>query len=151
MWRFLHSKNSEPIFKQVIDLEAAWFTHIRATMRLFAKAISCLGWAALVATLGACATDANPVRDAVARAGFGPKITPAPDFVAASRPANLDYVPVGRPASAPSPKGKRADEIKAAEAEMESLRARNESRGVAARRAVGAKAGPASAGPPDQE
>lgn len=120
-------------------------------MPLFAKAISCLGWAALVASLGACSTDANPVRDAVQRAGYGPKIAPAPDFVAASRPANLDYLPVGRPASAPSPKGKRADEIKAAEAEMETVRASNASRGAAARRAAGAKAGPTSAAQPDEE
>lgn len=120
-------------------------------MPLFARAIPCLGWAALAAMLGACATDANPVRDAVQRASYGPKIAPAPDFVAASRPANLDYLPVGRPASAPSAKGKRADEIKAAEAEMDSLRARNESRGAAARRAAGAKPGPGSTGEPAEE
>lgn len=111
-------------------------------MPLFAKAVPRLGWAALVAMLGACSTDGNPVRDAVQRAGLGPKIAPAPDFVAASRPARLDYLPVARPVSAPSPKGKRADEVKAAEAEMESLRVQNESRGAAARRAAGTKPTP---------
>lgn len=99
-----------------------------------------LAGAALLGALAACATGSNPVRDVVAGAGFGPKIRPAPDFIAHSRRPDLDYLPVGRPADAPSPQGKREDEVRAAEAEMEALRARNEARGAEARRSAGGTA-----------
>ena len=116
-------------------------------MSLSARAALRSGWVVLLPILGACSTDANPVRDAVQRAGLGPKIAPAPDFVVASRPESLDYLPVGRSPAAPAGSPKRADELKAAEAEMEALRAKNESRGAAARRAGGAK----PAAPPSAE
>jgi hypothetical protein len=50
----------------------------------------------------------------------------SPDFVQRSRPANLDYIPVGTSATARPTLAKTADEVKAAEAEMDAVRTRNE-------------------------
>ena len=93
--------------------------------------------------LAGCTTDTNPVRDAVASAGFGPKIAPAPDFVARSRPARLDFIPVGTGASGRPTPARTADEVKAAEAEMEAVRAANDAAAQAARQGGSSAAAPA--------
>ena len=81
-----------------------------------------------LAGLGGCMGGANPVRDQFNAAGIGPKAVTAPDFVAASRPAGLDYVPVGS-AAPERPRAKNAAEVKALEAELEAVRGRNAARG----------------------
>lgn len=101
-------------------------------------------FAALIAvTLGGCAGDANPVRDLALASGItGGEPKPAPDFVTRTRPANLDYMPIG---VAPPPRKYRAKDnaaVAGAEAEMNELRTANEKRGAAARRA-GATPAPA--------
>lgn len=90
--------------------------------------------------LAACSGDTNPVRDTLVSVGAGPTLAQSPDFVQRSRPANLDYLPVGVAAPERPVQARTADEVKAVEAEMESLRSRNES---AARAAVQAGATPA--------
>lgn len=72
--------------------------------------------------------DANPVRDQLNAAGIGPKAVTAPDFVAQSRPRELDYVPVGT-AAQDRPRAKSAAEVKTLEAELEAARGRNAARG----------------------
>jgi hypothetical protein len=89
--------------------------------------------AAAISALAACVTETNPVREAATAVGFGPKIEPAPDFVARSRPAKLDYIPVGTTApNRPTP-ARSVDQVKAAEAELEAARAANEAAAAAAR------------------
>jgi hypothetical protein len=105
---------------------------------------------AAVAGLAACSGDANPVRDIATSVGAGPTMAKTPDFVRESRPANLDYLPVGTTAPArPSP-AKTADEVKAAEAEMDALKARNESAAQAAIRAGSTPAPKPAAASPQQ-
>ena len=95
-----------------------------------------------IALLAACSGDANPVRDTFGAFGAGPKTAPTPDFVRQSRPATLDYVPIGTSAPERPTAAKTADQVKAAEAEMEATRVRNE---AAARAAKQAGATPAPA------
>lgn len=91
--------------------------------------------AALVAAnVAGCTSGSNPVRDVAVSLGAGPKTAPTPDFVAQSHPRNLDYMPIGtaeagRPTPARSP-----EEVKAAESELDAVRARNEAAGAAAAR-----------------
>jgi hypothetical protein len=101
--------------------------------------VKCFAVGAIV-VLAACSGDTNPVRDALVAVGAGPKTAATPDFVAQSRPTNLDYLPVGTETPPRPTKAKTADEVKAAEAEMDSLRAQNEAQG---RTAVQAGATPA--------
>jgi hypothetical protein len=77
---------------------------------------------ASILVVGAC----NPVRETFTAVGAGPNPVAAPDFVQQSRPANLDYIPVGRAVPERPTKARTADEVKAAEAELEGIRARNE-------------------------
>ncbi len=70
--------------------------------------------------------NSNPVRDAFAGVGAGPPPDQAPEFVQRSRPAQLDYIPVGRAAPERATTARTADEVKAAEAELERVRSRNE-------------------------
>jgi hypothetical protein len=130
----------QPIFLDcslIIRVQAMSFT--RATVYSAAvKSFAIL----LLTTVAACQGDANPVRDAVVSSGFGPTRAATPDFVAQSRPGSLDYVPVGTSAPARAMPARTSDEVKAAEAEMDALRARNESAGQAAVRA-GATPAPA--------
>jgi hypothetical protein len=102
--------------------------------------------AALIA-LAACAGDSNPVRDAFVAVGAGPKTAEAPDFVARSRPATLEYQPVGSASPARPTPARTADEVKAAEAELEAVRARNLAAGQAAAQAGGTPAPEAAAAP----
>jgi hypothetical protein len=82
--------------------------------------------------LSACSSDTNPVRDAFVAVGAGPTTAPTPDFVKQSRPATLDYVPVGTAAPARNTPARTADQVKATEAEMDAARARNEAAGKVA-------------------
>ncbi|WP_201752103.1 hypothetical protein [Microvirga arsenatis] len=94
--------------------------------------------AAIAATLAAaaglagCQGGANPVRDVATSLGGGPQVAATPDFVARSRPANLDYMPIGTPVPERPTPARTAEEVKAAEAELDALRARNEAAGAAA-------------------
>ena len=67
--------------------------------------------------LAACAGDVNPVRDLVVGVGAGPPAARTPDFVEKTRPASVDYIPVGTAAAARPTKARTADEVKAAEAD----------------------------------
>lgn len=82
------------------------------------------------AALAGCMGDANPVRDQFNAVGIGPKAVTAPDFVAQSRPSELDYVPVGT-AARERPRAKTAAEVRSLEAELEAARGRNAARGGA--------------------
>jgi len=84
----------------------------------------------VAAGVGGC--NSNPVRDVATSLGAGPRSAPTPDFVARSRPANLDYMPIGTPVPDRPTPARTAEEIKAAEAEMDALRSRNEAAGAQA-------------------
>lgn len=91
----------------------------------------------VAANVSACAGGSNPVRDAAAAVGAGPKTAPTPDFVAQSRPGSLDYMPIGTAKEGRPTPARSADEVKAAEAELDALRARNEAAGAEAARLGG--------------
>jgi hypothetical protein len=59
-------------------------------------------------------------------------MAPTPDFVQRSRPADLQYMPIGAAVPERPTPARTADQIKAAEAELDALRARNEAAGAAA-------------------
>ena len=110
----------------------------------FYDGIVFLGLAAGLLALAACSGDTNPVRDVLVTTGVGTEPKPAPDFVAASRPGTIDYIPVG---TAPEKaKAKTADEVKAAQAAMDQTRSSNESRAAAARQ-LGATPAPSAPAP----
>jgi hypothetical protein len=106
------------------------------TMAALSRRISVRSSLAIAAALAAlpiagCSGDTNPVRDLVVAAGAGPRATASPDFIASSRPATLDYIPVStRAGSRPPPR--TVDEVKAAEAELDAIRASNEAAGQSA-------------------
>lgn len=100
---------------------------------LLTSRIAIAGFTALaVANVAACASGSNPTRDALASMGAGPKMAQTPDFVASSRPQSLDYMPIGTAQPGRAIAARTADEIKAAEAELDAMRARNEAAGAAA-------------------
>ena len=84
------------------------------------------------AAAGMAGCNSNPVRDVAASLGAGPQMAASPDFVARSRPADLDYMPISASVPERPTPARTAQEIKAAEAEMDALRARNEAAGVQA-------------------
>ena len=86
----------------------------------------------LCSVAGMAGCNSTPVRDVATSLGAGPKVAPTPDFVARSRPANLDYMPIGTPVPERPTPARTAEEIKAAEAELNALRTRNEAAGAAA-------------------
>ena len=86
---------------------------------------------ALALSAGGCSSDLGALR-ASGLAGAAPKGPEAPDFVAASRRADQDYMPVGVSAPARSVRAKSAESQKALEAELEGARSRNLARGKAA-------------------
>lgn len=105
---------------------------MRLTTLLTSRA-ALLGITALtVANVAACASGSNPARDVVASLGAGPKTAQTPDFVASSRPQSLDYMPIGTSQPGRATPARTADEIKAAEAELDAMRAQNEAAGAAA-------------------
>lgn len=81
---------------------------------------------------GVAGCNSNPVRDVATSLGAGPQVAATPDFVARSRPATLDYMPIGTPVPERPTPARTAEEIKAAEAELDALRSRNEAAGAAA-------------------
>lgn len=95
------------------------------------------------ALAGGCASDVNPLRDAYVGAG-GPREVRPPDFVANSRKAGDDFLPVGVSAPQRPIRAKSSESAKALEAELVGARGRNEARGRAAESA-GRAAGPAGA------
>ena len=97
--------------------------------------------AALGLGLGACSGDLNPVRDVAVAAGVGAPPRTAPDFVTRTRPEKLDYLPVGTSAPARPIAAKPQAAAKAFEAEMEGVRAANDTRAAEAR-AAGASPAP---------
>ena len=90
-----------------------------------------LAIAGAVIALCACSGDTNLVRDVAVATGVGTEPKPGPDFVASSRPANVDYVQPGLATRAT--KAKSAEDVRAFEAAMEQTRAANESKAAAAR------------------
>ena len=86
----------------------------------------------LAAGLAGCNGGFNPVRDVASAVGAGPTLAATPDFVERSRPASLEYMPIGTAGPERQTPARTADEIKAAEAELDALRARNEAAGAAA-------------------
>ena len=86
----------------------------------------------LFATVTVAGCNSNPVRDVAASVGAGPQMAPSPDFVARSRPASLDYMPITASVPERPTPARSAEEIKAAEAEMDALRAQNEAAGAQA-------------------
>lgn len=101
--------------------------------RLSIRRISAVSLTMLVvAGVAGCNGSFNPVRDVATSVGAGPQMAASPDFVASSRPANLEYMPIGTPAAERPTPARTAAEIKAAEAELDALRSRNEAAGAAA-------------------
>jgi hypothetical protein len=97
--------------------------------------------------LAGCAGDANPVRDMAAAVGAGPKTAATPDFVANSRPATIDYIPVGSSGAERPTAARTAEEVKAAEAEMDAIRTTNEAAAAVIRSGGAASAQPAKKKP----
>jgi hypothetical protein len=98
--------------------------------RKVVKGFACAG----VLGLAAC-SETNLVRDSFVAVGAGPQNAQTPDFVEQSRPAELDYLPVGTAAPARPTAARTADEVKAAEAELEAVRLQNERAAQAAQKA----------------
>ena len=98
-----------------------------------------LGRVAALLALAACSGDTNLVRDVAVATGVGSEPKAAPDFVASTRPGELDYVRPGL-ATRTLP-AKSAADVKAAEAAMDQVRAANETRAAEARE-LGSKTGP---------
>ena len=91
----------------------------------------------VAANVAACSGGSNPVRDIAVSVGGGPQVAPTPDFVAQSRPQSLEYMPIGTAEEGRTTPARTPEEIKAAEAELNALRARNEAAGAAAARLGG--------------
>jgi len=86
----------------------------------------------LLSAGGVAGCNSNPVRDVAASLGAGPQVAPTPDFVARSRPATLDYMPIGTAVPQRPTPARTAEEVKAAEAELDASRTQNEAAGAAA-------------------
>ena len=98
----------------------------------------------LLALAGCTTAGGNPVRDAAQSLGIGPKPVTVPDFIAASRPASSEYMPVGVSAPRPAVRARSPEGVTALQAELEGVRGRNAARAGAARRAgAGVKPQPA--------
>ena len=99
-------------------------------------------WLGLVGALfglAGCSGDTNLVRDVAVATGVGSEPKPAPDFIASTRPADLDYIRPGV-ATRATP-AKSAADVKAAEAAMDQVRTANEARAAEARE-LGSRPGP---------
>ena len=106
----------------------------------------CLAAAVLAVGVSACSGDVSPLRGPLGLGG-APKTAEAPEFVAASRPASQEFLPVGVSAPKRPVRAKSSEGQKALEAELEGARSRNEAKGRAAEGAskAAAKGAPASA------
>jgi len=67
----------------------------------------------------------NPIKSVVETVGFATTAPEPQDFVKATRPATLEYMPVGITPPARSLKPKKADEVKKLEDELMATRDRN--------------------------
>jgi hypothetical protein len=112
----------------VLKLEMRCTTKALLARRTAAAAVAVL----LVANAAGCAEGSNPTRDLFAAVGAGPKVAQTPDFVASSRPEKLDFMPVGTSQPGRTTPARSAEEVKAAEAELDALRTQNEAAGKAA-------------------
>ncbi len=90
---------------------------------LYPTAVKSFSIAAMILLAGC---NSNPVRDAFVSVGAGPPPDQAPVFVRESRPGRLDYIPIGRTAPERASAARTTDEVKAAEAELDRVRTRNE-------------------------
>jgi hypothetical protein len=88
--------------------------------------------------LAACS--GNTAGNFVRSTGLGPTTAASPDFVAASRSQNLDYIPINPSGPGREAPAKTADQVKAVEAEMDSVREQNAAAGAAAAEAGGTPA-----------
>jgi hypothetical protein len=84
--------------------------------------------ACAAAGLSGCSGDTNYVRDGFVAAGVGAERKKAPAFMESSRPAAVDYTPVGVAPPKRAMGAKATWTVKAAEAEMDALRAANEAK-----------------------
>ena len=114
------------------------------------RRISFLMGMVLAGALSACSSG-NPAGEFVESSGLGPTMAPRPDFVTQSRPQSLDYMTIGTsdPGRATAPR--TADEVKAAEAELDALRNRNLAAGTAAANLGGTPPPPPIATPEAQK
>lgn len=87
----------------------------------------------LALLVGGCAGDLNPVRDVFVVTGIGDAPRERPEFVEATRPERLQYIPVGTSAATRETAPKTAEEIVAMEEELRLLQASNETRAAGAR------------------
>lgn len=107
---------------------------------LASRAVAAGATVLAIANAGGCAEGSNPTRDLFAAVGAGPKVAATPDFVASSRPEKLDFMPVGTSEAGRATPARTADEVKAAEAELDALRTQNEAAGQAASKLGGTPA-----------
>ncbi|HEX8166362.1 MAG TPA: hypothetical protein VF601_11320 [Beijerinckiaceae bacterium] len=98
--------------------------------------------AASAAVLAGCSGDTNYVRDGFVAVGVGAERKKAADFVEGSRPAAIDYTPVGVAPPKRAVAAKHPGAVKGGEAEMDALRAANEARASEAKAAGAAVEAP---------
>jgi hypothetical protein len=99
-------------------------------MRAFRALVLC----ATAAALASCG-ETNLMRDAAYATGIATPPKEAPEFVRQSRPAKLDYLPVGVSAPPREATYKSKGAVTAAEAELDAARTGNEAKGAEARQA----------------
>ncbi len=87
----------------------------------------------LAVAVSACAGDLNPVRDVLVVTGLGEARAPAPEFVEATRPEELRYVPIGTATPPRETPAKTPEEIAAMEEELRQVQGDNEARAASAR------------------
>jgi len=102
------------------------------TMRTKPLPIPAAAAVAVTMLVAGCNGSFNPVRDVATAVGAGPQMAASPDFVVQSRPENLEYMPIGSATPERATPARTPEEIKAAEAELDAIRARNEAAGAAA-------------------
>jgi hypothetical protein len=118
---------------------------------LLYSALICLG-----VSVGACTSTAPQstapeesglVKQVVQLGGFAtPTPNNAPDFIATSRPAQTEYVPVGTSAPARPVRAKTAAEVEKAKADLNQTRSTNEAQGESAK-TLGTSAAPEPSNP----
>jgi hypothetical protein len=116
---------------------------MRSLMRT--RAFPALILCAAAAALASCG-ETNLMRDAAIATGIATPPKEAPEFVRQSRPAQLDYMPVGVSAPPREATYKSKAAVTAAEAELDTLRTGNAAKGAEARQA-GATPAPVAAPP----
>ena len=110
------------------------------TNRLPARGLFLVG-ALACAALAGCAPDTNPIRDVFVATGVGAERKKPVEFVEKSRPASVDFTPVGVAPPKRAVVAKPKSGVTAAEAEMDAYRTANENKAKEAK-AVGATVQP---------